>query len=124
MRKNVIVAEIDRYEPIKNLPAQRDFKKSEGFEKTSCHEVEYKSAPDKSSNYPSPHMSNFLASSDERSSLLSNLNTTLFDTSLQADSEVDFPQQEGVNQELGVVKLDFRLFVSLLYDSVPGQFFF
>ena len=69
-------------------------------------------------------MSNFLASSDERSPLLSNLNTTLFDTSLQADSEVDFPQQEGVNQELGVVKLDFRLFVSLLYDSVPGQFFF
>ena len=62
------------------------------------------------------------ASSDERSPLLSSLNNTLFDASLQA--EVDFPQQEGVNQELGVVKLDFRLFVSLLCDSVPGKLFF
>ena len=63
-------------------------------------------------------MSNSLASSDERSPLLSNLNTTLFD-----EAEVDFPEQEGVNQELGVVKLDFRLFVSLLCDSVPGKLF-
>ena len=65
---------------------------------------------------------NPLASSDERSPLLSNLNTTLFDTSPQA--ELDFPQQEGVSQDIGVVKLDFRLFVSLLCDSVPGKFFF
>ena len=64
-------------------------------------------------------MSNSLASSDERSPLLSNLNTTLFDASPQA--EVDFPQQEGVTQGPGVVKLDFRLFVSLLCDSVPGK---
>jgi len=62
-------------------------------------------------------MSNSLASSDERSPLLSSFNTTLFDASLQ--SEGNFPQQEGVNQELGVVEFDFRLFVSLLYDSVP-----
>lgn len=67
-------------------------------------------------------MSNSLASSDERSPLLSSLNTTLFDASLQA--EVDFPQQEGVNQELGVVEFDFKLFVSLLVDSIPGKFFF
>jgi hypothetical protein len=67
-------------------------------------------------------MSESLAFSDERAPLLSNLNTTLFDSSLQA--EVDFPEQEGVNQDLGVVKLDFRLFVSLLCDSVPGKFFF
>ena len=66
-------------------------------------------------------MSNSLASSDERSPLLSSLNTTLFDASFQAEG--DFPQQEGVNQNLGVDTLDFRLFVSLLYDSVPGKFF-
>ena len=66
-------------------------------------------------------MSNSLASSDERSPLLSSLDTTLLDASLQAEG--DFPQQEGVNQELGVVEFDFRLFVSLLYDSVPGKFF-
>ena len=65
-------------------------------------------------------MSNSPASSDERSPLLSSLNTTLFDASFQAEG--DFPQQEGVNQEPGV-KFDFRLFVSLLYDSVPGKFF-
>ena len=69
-------------------------------------------------------MSNSLASCDERSPLLSSLNTTLFDASLQA--EVDFPQQEGhgVKQELGVVEFDIKLIVSLLYDSVPGKFFF
>ena len=67
-------------------------------------------------------MSNSLASSDERSPLLSSLNTTLFDASPHA--EVDFPQQEGVNQQLGVVEFDIKLFVSLLYDSVPGKFFF
>jgi MATE family multidrug resistance protein len=67
-------------------------------------------------------MYNSLASSDERSPLLSSLNTTLFDASLQA--EVNFPQQEGVSQDLGVVEFDFKLFVSLLYDSVPGKLFF
>jgi hypothetical protein len=72
------------------------------------------------------------APSDERSPLLSNLATNYHDSALletlpsvsQLPAEVDFPQQEGVNQDLGVVKLDFRLFVSLLYDSVPGKFFF
>lgn len=69
------------------------------------------------------------ASPDERSSLLSNLTAnyddlTLIDSSSSLPAEVDFPQQEGVNQELGVVKLDFKLFVSLFYDSVPGKFFF
>lgn len=49
---------------------------------------------------------------EDLSSLLSNVST-----------EVNLPQQEGVNQDLGVVKLDFRLFVSLLYDSIPGTFF-
>ena len=70
-------------------------------------------------------MSSSLASSDERSPLLSNLNTNLFDTlpSASLQAEVDFPEQEGVTQEIGVVKLDFRLFVSLLCDSVPGKFF-
>ena len=63
-------------------------------------------------------MSNSLASSDERSPLLSSLTTTLFDASLQ--SEGNFPQQEGVNQGRGV--LDFRLFVTLFYESVPGKF--
>jgi hypothetical protein len=72
-------------------------------------------------------MSNSLSPSDERSPLLSDMNSNchdpaLLDASLQA--EADFPQQEGVNQELGVVKLDFRLFVSLLRDSVPGRLFF
>ena len=62
-------------------------------------------------------MSNSLASSDERSPLLSSLNPTLF------EAEVGFPQQEGVNQEHGVVEFDISLFVSLLYDSVPGKFF-
>lgn len=85
-----------------------------------------KSASGKSSNYLSPHMSNSLASSDERSPLLSNLNTILIDNlpSASLQAEADFPQQEGVTQDLGVVNLDFRLFVSLLRDSVPGKLFF
>ncbi|KAF8815439.1 MOP flippase [Phlegmacium glaucopus] len=64
------------------------------------------------------------ASSDERSPLLSNLTTnyhdpTLVDPLSSLSAEVDFPQQEGVNQDLGVVKLDFKLFLALLYDSAP-----
>ena len=84
-----------------------------------------KSASGKSSHYYSPHMSNSLASSDERSPLLSNLNTNPFDAlpSASLQAEADFPQQEGDSQNFGVVKLDFRLFVSLLFDSVPGKSF-
>ena len=69
------------------------------------------------------------ASSDERSPLLSNLTTNHYESTLDyglssasLPAEVEFPQQEGVSQGLGpVVKLNFRLFVSLLNDSVPGK---
>ena len=70
------------------------------------------------------------APSDERSPLLSDQATNYHDSALLETlpsvclpAEADFPQQEGVNQNLGVDTLDFRLFVSLLYDSVPGKFF-
>lgn len=66
-------------------------------------------------------------SSDERSPLLSK--TTHYHDSVLVDAlpvslpaEIVLPQQEGVNQGLGMVKLNFRLFVSLLCDSVPGKF--
>jgi hypothetical protein len=65
------------------------------------------------------------ASSDERSPLLSNLTTNYYESTQSSASlpaEVEFPQQEGVIQGLGpVVELNFRLFVSLLNDSVPGK---
>jgi hypothetical protein len=69
------------------------------------------------------------ASSDERSPLLSNLVNNYHDSTLvdplsaSVPAEVDFPQQEGVNQDLGVVNLDFSLFASLFIDSIPGKFF-
>lgn len=81
-------------------------------------------------NYHSPIEIMFISptpSSNERSPLLSNWTSNCHDprlvdalSSASLSAEVDFPQREGVNQGRGV--LDFRLFVTLFYESVPGKF--
>ncbi|KAF8159273.1 MATE efflux family protein [Crassisporium funariophilum] len=62
----------------------------------------------------------------ERSSLLSSIAPTFDGSTLLArssssfcPSEVEFPQQEGGPRDLGAPQLNFRLFRSLLLDSIP-----